>query len=754
MKKILFVLLALSCSLSYAQGDGTLPFRNTLKVGPADTPEEIIAKAAHVVPTPRQWAAQEREFIAFVHFGPNTFTRQEWGTGKESPRIFDLKQLDTDQWCEAMQAAGMKMVILTVKHHDGFVLWQSRYTRHGIMSTDYQDGHGDILRELSASCRKYGLKLGVYLSPADLYQIESPDGLYGNGSQATLRTIPREVPGRPFRNKTRFRFEVDDYNEYFLNQLFELLTEYGPIHEVWFDGAHPKRKGGQTYNYAAWRQLIRTLAPDAGIFGREDIRWCGNEAGHTRESEWNVIGAYDEDPATMTEFRDLYGDLGTREVLLSQEKPYYLHYQPAETNTSIREGWFYRDDVNQRVRTADDVFDIYERSVGGNSIFLLNIPPNREGRFSNADVEVLQEVGRRISETYGTDLLQDAAGPRELLDDDAGTCLLLDSTRQEIVLTTPRPVTFNRFILREAVPTHGERVEQHALDVWQDGQWREITRATNVGRKRILRFPAVTASKLRLRILSSRLSPALCEVSAHCYRQRPPRLQMQRNLAGEVTIGLRADDFSWSNWNRADVRRSSQPVLLSAASDGKYQIRYTTDGSDPDSLSALYAAPVLCAGGELKAAAFAEGERGPICRERFGFIKKDWQPVGMLPALPEHPATAAFDEQPDTYWAADASSVPVVFTVDLGETQSVSGFAYTPPTDGKHSLISEGRIEASSDGKQWQSAGSFQFGNLVNDPTRRFHDFARPLEGRYFRLVVTGIEGGKDSVALAELDLF
>ena len=171
-------------------------------------------------------------------------------------------------------------------------------------------------------------------------------------------------------------------------------------------------------------------------------------------------------------------------------------------------------------------------------------------------------------------------------------------------------------------------------------------------------------------------------------------------------------------------------------------------------MSALYAAPVLCAGGELKATAFAEGERGPICRERFGFIKKDWQPVGMLPALPEHPATAAFDEQPDTYWAADASSVPVVFTVDLGETQSVSGFAYTPPTDGKHNLISEGRIEASSDGKQWQSAGSFQFGNLVNDPTRRFHDFARPLEGRYFRLVVTGIEGGKDSVALAELDLF
>ena len=754
MKKILLALLTLSCSLSYAQEAEEIPFRNTLEVEATDTAEEIIAKAAHIVPTSRQWAAQEREFIAFVHFGPNTFTRREWGTGKESPQVFDLKQLDTDQWCQAMKAAGMKMVILTVKHHDGFVLWQSRYTRHGIMSTGYQDGHGDILRELSASCRKYGLKLGIYLSPADLYQIESPDGLYGNGSQATLRTIPREVPGRPFANKTRFRFEVDDYNEYFLNQLFELLTEYGPIHEVWFDGAHPKRKGGQTYNYTAWRELIRTLAPEATIFGREDIRWCGNEAGHTRESEWNVIGVYDEDPATMTEFRDLYGDLGTRDVLLNREKPYYLHYQLAETNTSIREGWFYRDDVSQRVRTADDVFDIYERAAGGNSIFLLNIPPNREGRFSDADVETLRETGKRIRETYGTDLLAGAEGPQELLDDNTDTYVVLDKGRKEIILATPRPITLNRFVLREAVPTHGERVEQHALDIWKDNGWQEIARSTNIGRKRILRFGEVTASKFRIRILSARLCPALCGISAHYYRQRPPQLQMQRDVDGLVSIGLKADDFSWSNWNQAGAKRSNRPALLPASSDGKYRIRYTTDGSDPDSLSALYTAPVPYAGGELRAAAFAPGERGPVCRERFGLVKKDWQPAGMSTALPEHPATAAFDEQPDTYWATDAGIAPVVFSVDLGKAQTLSGFAYTPPTDGKHGLMSEGRIEVSPDGKQWQPAGCFQFGNLVNDPTRRFHHFARPVQGRYFRLVVTGIEGVKGSVALAELDLF
>ena len=290
------------------------------------------------------------------------------------------------------------------------------------MSSGFEDGKGDVLKDLSASCQKYGLKLGVYLSPADLFQIESPDGLYGNLSKYTKRTIPREVPGRPFANQTKFEFVVDDYNEYFLNQLFEVLTEYGPIHEVWFDGAHPKRKGGQTYNYPAWKELIHKLAPDAVIFGREDVRWCGNEAGGTRPTEWNVV-PYPADPDTMTQFADMTDAvLGGRDELY---KGKYLHYQQAETNTSIREGWFYRDDTHQQVRSADDVFDIYERAVGGNSTFLLNIPPNRDGKFSPRDVESLKETGKRIRETYGTNLLAGAKGPKEVLDGKEDTYLLM-----------------------------------------------------------------------------------------------------------------------------------------------------------------------------------------------------------------------------------------------------------------------------------------------------------------------------------------
>ena len=492
--------------------DGEFPYVGTVRVDAADTEGRVVEKAANVVPTERQLAALENGFIGFLHFGPNTFTRREWGDGFEDPSVFDLKELHTDQWCEVMKDAGMKMVILTVKHHDGFCLWQSRYTTHGIMSTGYRDGKGDVLRELSESCRKYGLKLGIYLSPADLYQIESPDGLYGNLSAKTPRTIPRPVEGRPFDNKTTFTFTLDDYNEYYLNQLFEILTEYGPISEVWLDGAHPKRKGGQTYDYTAWREVIRTLAPDAAVFGREDIRWCGNEAGDTREAEFNVV-TFDEDPAAMTAFEDMLGDLGTREVYLSHARPFYLHYLPSETDTSIRDGWFYRDDDTQRVRSADEVFDIYERSVGGNSILLLNVPPNREGRISERDAQVLREVGARIRGTYGEGLglLEGARGPKRALDGRQDTWTEADG----LVLRARRPVTLNRIVLREPVGAVGERIESVAVDAMLDGRWTEVVRGTNVGFRRILRFSDVTTDALRIRVLSSRATPFLSSVEAY-----------------------------------------------------------------------------------------------------------------------------------------------------------------------------------------------------------------------------------------------
>ena len=707
--------LVLGCLLLSACADNpkselTMECRPTMLVEATDSPEMIIEKAAHIVPTDNQLEALRDEFIAFIHFGPNTFTRMEWGNGMEDPRIFDLKELDTDQWCETMKEAGMKKVIFTAKHHDGFVLWQSRYTKHGIMSTGFRDGKGDVLKDLSTSCQKYGLKLGVYLSPADLFQIESPTGLYGNLSKYTKRTIPHEVPGRPFENKTTFEFELDDYNEYFMNQLFELLTEYGPIHEVWFDGAHPKRKGGQQYKYSAWKDLIHSLAPEAVIFGREDIRWCGNEAGRTRDTEWNII-PYPENPDTTSYFPDMTDeDLGSREQLL---KAKYLHYQQAETNTSIREGWFYRDDDRQCVRSADDVFDIYERAVGGNSTFLLNIPPNREGRFSAQDVSVLKEVGKRIRQTYGTDLLAPADGPKEWLDKDDTTFRAVIAGGEGVVIETAKPVTVNRFILQEAIATNGERVERHALDAWVNGEWKEIVEATNIGYKRILRFPNVTTDKFRVRVLESRLVPAISEVAAYYYESRPLRLTVRRNEAGAVCVETLRQDFKWNTYEQD----------MASDLNAGFKIHYTTDGTMPNENSPEYKEPFVWDNGEVKAVAILNGRSGEVCESLLGYDKRSWK--------------VEID---------NSRSV----TIRLDTPRILSGLAYTPQSDKEVQMIVKGAVKISDDGKTWKTAGAFEFGNLKNDPTRRNFHFTEAVKARYVRLEANREIDSK----LMEYDLF
>lgn len=732
-KTILLLLLCLIVIIPNIRAQKTIDFQNTIRIDATDSHETIIAKAAHVIPTPNQYNALKNEFIAFIHFGPNTFTRMEWGNGMEDPRIFDLKELDTDQWCEALKAAGMKMVIITVKHHDGFVLWQSRYTKHGIMSTGFRDGKGDILKDLSASCQKYGLKLGVYLSPADLYQIESPEGLYGNLSKYTKRTIPREVPGRPFSNKTTFEFEVDDYNEYFLNQLFEILTEYGPVHEVWFDGAHPKTKGGQQYNYAAWKKLIRTLAPEAVIFGKEDIRWCGNESGGTRSTEWNVI-PYPEDPNTANNFPDMtQEDLGSRAELY---KGRYLHYQQAETNTSIREGWFYRDDTHQKVRTADDVFDIYERAVGGNSTFLLNIPPNRDGKFSPQDVEVLRETGKRIKETYTVNLLKGATGSPEVLDNNENTFVTIESPNQEIIITTPSTVTINRILIQEAIRTNGERVEKHIVDAWINGAWKEIAQATNIGYKRILRFPDVTTNKIRVRFPETRLAPAISNVTAHYYKSRPPQLTFSRTTDGLVTIKPFEPDFNWKPHGENTLENLNKG----------FKIYYTTDGKEPGETSNTYTKPFFMGEGILKAVAILNDDKGSVLQEQLGFIKKDWSLVSAAKDI------KAFDENPNTYWSSTSGNSS--FTLDLGQKQIINGFAYTPPKNKSGGMISKGTIKISDDNKIWKNAGIFEFGNLINDPTKRYFRFDKPVSGQYVRIEAIEITEKADTFIIAEIDVF
>ena len=613
--------ITILAALAAVAGCGTRKYCNTVKID-GDDANTIIEKAANVVPTANQLAALDREFIAFIHFGPNTFTGKEWGSGFESSETFALETLDTDQWCKAIKDAGMKMVIFTAKHHDGYIMWQSRYTDHGIMSSKFRDGKGDVLKDLSESCRKYGLELGIYLSPADLYQIESPDGLYGNLSKHTLRTIPREVEGRPFSNKTKFKFNVDDYNEYYLNQLFELLTEYGPISEIWLDGAHPKTKGGQTYNYNAWRELIRTLAPKANIFGREDLRWCGNEGGHTRDSEWNVV-PYMANPDTLTWYSDMMADhLGGREQLCDGK---YLHYQPAETDVSIRDGWFWRDNTHQQTRTADNVFDMYERSVGGNAILLLNLPPDNQGRFPEKDLKTLEETGRRIRETYGIDLLEGAKCPKALLDNDIDTYIKVKDG-EDFVVTLPEKRWINRIVLQEAIATVGERAERFAVDARIDGEWKEIAISTNIGHKRILRVNDMETDALRFRLLQSRAMVAISKMSAH-----------------------------YSHW------------------------------------SPFYGNPF------------------------------------DTPELQEYDKNA---------WRTEGNSNVLV----LGGQRRLGGIVYNPAVGKSESGIVSGIVSISDDGLSWTEVSSFEFGNLVNDPSPRYVHFHNPVGCRYLMIVSESLD--------------
>ncbi len=746
MKKLfqyaVLMLIVASCNQKNTGNSIVMPVSNTIAINESDTNDSIVLKAAHVVPTTNQYNALKNEFIAFIHLGPNTFTRKEWGNGMEDSKIFNLQNLDTDQWCKAMKGAQMKMVIITVKHHDGFVLWQSRYTKHGIMSTPFKNGKGDILKELSESCKKYGLKLGVYLSPADLYQIENKEGLYGNLSKYTERTIPRPIKGRPFNNKTTFKFKVDDYNEYFLNQLFELLTEYGPIYEVWFDGAHPKRKGGQTYNYLAWKELIHKLAPKAVVFGKQDIRWCGNESGGTRDTEWNVI-PYQEDPHGMSSFHDITAkDIGSREKLY---KAKYLHYQQAETNTSIREGWFYRDDTNQKVRSADDVFDIYERSVGGNSTFLLNIPPNRDGKFSPEDIKVLKEVGQRIKETYGDNLFKNASGPKKVLDNNTDSFVVLDQDPQEIIIETSKPVTVNRFVIQEAIATHGERVEKYTFDAWVDDKWKEIVTSTNIGYKRILRFPEVTSNKFRLRVLESRYYPVISNISAHYYNSRPPELSIERNFEGLITIKPKKHNFRWKPHGE-DASANINAGLM---------IRYTTDGSKPNKTSKLYTKEFFYPMGEIKAIPLIHDENGPVVSHTFGSVKKDWKLISVDSKKKKHKADNAFDSFYNTYWQSKPNKNNKHYiSIDLGKEYKLTGFSYTPQKEHAGGMIEKGVIKISKNGKSWKVLEDFTFGNLINDPSTRKHLFQTPINTRYIRLESKVIAGGKNTAAVAELDFY
>lgn len=473
--------LFISASLLFLAGCGNYGQKEKYYVKHIDFPENAtieqkVDMAAHLVPSPQQLEWQKMELTVFLHFGINTFTGREWGDGKEDPALFNPTGLDTDQWIESLKAAGFRMVIITAKHHDGFCLWPTRTTRHSVASSPWKDGKGDVIRELRESCSKYGMRFGVYLSPWDRNA-----GCYGDSPA---------------------------YNRFFIEQLTELLTNYGEVHEVWFDGANGEGPNGkkQEYDWDAFFQTIQKLQPNAvmAIMG-DDIRWVGNERGLGRETEWSAtaltpgVYARSKENNAALGLDEKSADLGSRELLKNARE---LFWYPSEVDVSIRPGWFFHAEENDKVKSLKQMSDIYFQSVGYNSVLLLNIPPDKRGLIHENDVRRLKEFAEYRKNVFGRNYVTDGK-----VDWTAAA-----SSKREYNLQPGSEI--NVVEIQEDI-TRGQRVESFSIEAMVNGKWELIAGGTTVGYKRMVRFPAVKADKLRLQINSTRLDANICNVAAY-----------------------------------------------------------------------------------------------------------------------------------------------------------------------------------------------------------------------------------------------
>lgn len=450
-------------------------------------------------PSTRQLRWHEVEFYGFIHFTINTFTDKEWGYGDESPSLFNPTDFDAEQIAGTAAAAGMKGLILTCKHHDGFCLWPSKYTEHSVKNSPWRNGRGDVVKEIAAACRKYRLKFGIYLSPWDRNHKDY---------------------GRP------------EYLIYFRNQLRELLTSYGPIFEIFFDGAN----GGDGYyggaretrridrdTYYDWPttwNLVRSLQPDTCLFSDAgpDVRWVGNERGVAGDPCWSTLNRDDFAPGRADEARLNRGD-----------RP-GSHWVPAECDVSIRPGWFYHANEDSKVKSAATLVDLYYLSVGRGASFLLNLAPDRRGQIARPDVNALLEFRRILKSTFSIDRTQGAHvsasntrdsvfSPQNVIDSRRDTYwTTTDQIKTpELIINLPRAQTFNVVRVREYLPL-GQRVEAFAVDIWKNNEWKEFARGTSIGNCKLLREKPVTTTRVRLRITQSPACPAISELAIFSQR--------------------------------------------------------------------------------------------------------------------------------------------------------------------------------------------------------------------------------------------
>lgn len=659
------------------------------------------------VPNADQLQWFEMEQYAFIHFSINTFTDQEWGDGSNDPQMFNPTRLDCRQWARICRDAGLKGIILTAKHHDGFCLWPSKYTEYSVKNSPWKNGQGDLVRDLSDACREYGLKLGIYLSPWDRNRAD-----YGQPS----------------------------YVEYFRNQLRELLTQYGDIFEVWFDGAnggwgyYGGARENRTINrstYYDWPntiKLIRELQPHAVIWNEcgPDVRWCGNESGSIGETNWASFNAHEYVP----------GAADSKVLRVGREQG--SDWVPGEVNVSVRPGWFYHSYEDSKVKTLPQLLDIYYQSVGRNATWLLNFPINREGRIHPIDEQAVIGVRHAIDDIFRTDLARRASieathirgncknyAAQNAIDGKKNTYWATDDDVRQASLTLSfrRPTTLNRLLLQEYILL-GQRVKSFSVEVMVEGAWREIARETTIGYKRILRLPTLTVDKLRITILDAKDCPLISNIGVYNAPQVLAQPSISRNRQGEVII---------------------------TPADKESIIYYTIDGTAPTLSSTRYTTPIAIEGKvQVRAISVDEGtgRQSPERVESFDISHRKWQVISS-----DKRADWVVDGNLSSNWH-QRGMLPADLIIDLGEVLKLRGFRYLPD---QANLFPQGIITfyefyVSTNGSNWEKVSEGEFSNIRNNPLWQTKEFAT-VKARYIKLRALKNTHNSDVVGYCEVDV-
>lgn len=664
------------------------------------------------VPSAPQLAWHDMEMYAFIHFTINTFTGKEWGYGDEKPELFNPSDFNADEIVKTLADVGFKGVVLTCKHHDGFCLWPTKTTRHSVAASPWKQGKGDVVKEISRACKKYGVRFGVYLSPWD-------------------------------RNAASYG--TPEYIKMYREQLRELSTGYGPLFLAWFDGAN----GGDGYyggarekrsidrsTYYQWKTTwgeLKKRQPGAVIFSDvgPDARWVGNESGYAGYPCWATYTPVPLQAGTEPAPGTVRYQLGTEGTM---DGKYWI---PAEVDVSIRPGWFWHEHENSRVRTPENLLKLYFDSVGRGANLNLNVPPDRRGRIHEEDKKSLAGFRALLDDLYSRNFASGAQAQASSATKGYGARWVLDRKRTtywaagpedaqpSVTLKLPEMSAFDVIRLAEPVQL-GQRIRKFRVDVRENGRFIKWVEGSSVGARVILKGKPVTTDEVRVVVEDSRAVPALSEVSLWKYPVLLHAPEIKGDRDGQVTLSAAAGTV----------------------------IRYTTDGSDPGPDSPVYEKPfMLPYGGTVKAVSEYRGKASSVAACVIPVPVRDWKLLAG-----ERKASApelAFDGDPATLWHTHAAQgelpPPQALDIDMGREVNAAAVVYTPRRDSARGTIDQYAVYLSRDGKDWGvPVAEGEFSNIRANPVPQRIDLKAPVRARYLRFVGKRVLEGSH-VAVAEL---